>query len=280
MKCINFDDHFADFASQWMKDHGKEYRNYDAMEADMPRVYMMFLNTPAKWLQGVTPGAYFSQFEDAKDLVDWMVEYTVKEIPVPDLLLEQIQAVGKPCEKRLVALLKDEDPAINEEARMTAVGLLREMESPLPKMLYIAWQLNRKDVDDLADNALDSLREMGKAVVQPILQELPKANRAGQEAFLDVLVNYPGNEQTFELAIRLFKENPKRRALFASYLAKLGDDRALPVLMEAALDDKCRYMDFIELRNAIEMLGGEAPKKEYDEDEEYAALRAMEGDDE
>ena len=72
MKCINFDDKFADFASQWMKDHGKEYRNYDAMEADMPRVYMMFLNTPAKWLDGVTPGAYFTQFEDAKDLVEFL----------------------------------------------------------------------------------------------------------------------------------------------------------------------------------------------------------------
>ena len=262
-----------------MKDHGKEYRNYDAMEADMPRVYMMFLNTPARWLDGVTPGAYFTQYEDAKDLVDWMVEYTQKEIPVPDLLLEQIQAVGKPCEKRLVALLKDENPAINEEARMMAVGLLRDMESPLPKMLYISWQVNREDHDELADNALDSLREMGKVVVQPILQELPHANRAGQEAFLDILVNYPGNEQTFELAIRLFKENPMRRALFASYLAKLGDDRALPTLMEAAMDEKCKYMDFIELRNAIEMLGGEAPKKEFYEDDEYAALRAMEGED-
>lgn len=279
MKCINFDDHFADFTSQWMKEHTKDYRNYDAMEADLPRVYMMFLNTPAKWLDGVTPGAYFSQFEDAKDLVDWLVEYTSREIPVPELLLEQIQAVGKPCEKRLLALLKDEDPAITEEARMTAIGLLRDMESTLPKMLYITWQLDRDEVDDLADNALDSLREMGKAVVQPILQELPHANRAGQEAFLDVLVNYPGNQQVFDLAVRLFKENPTRRALFASYLAKLGDDRALPVLMEAAMDEKCKYMDFIELRNAIEMLGGEAPKKEFYEDAEYDALRAMEGDD-
>lgn len=279
MKCINFDDHFADFTSQWMKEHTKDYRNYDAMEADLPRVYMMFLNTPAKWLDGVTPGAFFSQFEDAKDLVDWLVEYTSREIPVPELLLEQIQAVGKPCEKRLLALLKDEDPAITEEARMTAIGLLRDMESTLPKMLYITWQLDRDEVDDLADNALDSLREMGKAVVQPILQELPHANRAGQEAFLDVLVNYPGNQQVFDLAVRLFKENPTRRALFASYLAKLGDDRALPVLMEAAMDEKCKYMDFIELRNAIEMLGGEAPKKEFYEDAEYDALRAMEGDD-
>ena len=280
MKCINFDDKFADFASRWMQEHGSEYRNYDAMEVDMPRVYMVFLNTPAPWLDGVTPGAYFSQFEDAKDLVDWLVEYCDREIPVPDLLLEQIVAVGKPCEKRLVALLKDESPAITEEARMTAIGLLREMESPLPKMLYISWQLDRAVQDDLADNALDSLREMGKAVVQPILQELPKANAAGQEAFLDVLVNYPGPQQVFDLAIRLFRENPTRRALFASYLAKLGDERALPVLMEAAMDEHCRYMDWIEIRNAIEMLGEEAPKREFFEDDEYAALRAMEdGDD-
>ena len=161
---------------------------------------------------------------------------------------------------------------------MTAIGLLRDMESTLPKMLYISWQLNREDHDELADNALDSLRDMGAAVVQPILQELPHANRAGQEAFLDILVNYPGPKQVFDLAVRLFEENPNRRALFASYLGKLGDDRALPVLMAAANDDKCRYMDFIELRSAIESLGGEAPKREFFEDEEYEALCAMEGD--
>ncbi len=278
MKCINFDDKFADFMAAWTKEHAREYRNVDAMEADMPRIYMAFLNTPARWLEGVTPGAYFTQFEDAKDLVDWMCEYCRKEIPVPDLLLEQIANVGKPCERRLLALLKDEDAGVTEEARMTAIGLLREMESTLPKMLYIQWQLNREVQDDLADNALDSLREMGKAVVQPILQELPHANAAGQEAFLDILVNYPGPQQVFDLAVRLFRENPRRRALFGSYLGKLGDDRALPVLMEAANDDACTYMDFIELRSAIEELGGEAPKREFFDDAEYEALRALEGD--
>ena len=278
MKCINFDDKFADFMSRWVKEHAGEYRNYDAMEADMPRIYMLFLNTPARWLDGVTPGAYFTQFEDAKDLVDWMVEYCRREIPVPELLLEQIQDVGKPCERRLLALLKDESEEITEEARMTAIGLLRDMESTLPRTLYIDWQVNRDVHDELADNALDSLRDMGEGVVQPILQVLPRTNAAGQEAFLDILVNYPGPKQIFDLAVRLFKENPNRRALFASYLGKLGDDRALPVLMEAANDDKCGYMDFIELRSAIEELGGEAPEREFFEDAEYEALRAIEGD--
>ncbi len=278
MKCIDFDAKFASFTSEWVKNHAGDYRNYDAMEADMPRVYMLFLNTPAKWLDGVTPGAYFTQYDDAKYLVDWLVEYCRREIPVPDMLLEQIQTVGKPCERRLLALLKDESEDVTEEARMTAIGLLRDMESTLPKMLYITWQLNREVKDDLADNALDSLRDMGPAVVQPILQELPRANAAGQEALLDVLVNYPGPQQVFDLAIRLFNENPRRRALFASYLGKLGDDRALPVLIAAAKADDCRYIDFIELRSAIEALGGEAPNKEFDEDAEYAALRALEGE--
>ncbi len=270
MNCIDFDAHFADYTSKWMQEHTKDYRTYDEMEEDMPNVYMTFLNTPASWLQGVTPGAYFTQFEDAKDLVDWMNEYCDKGIAVPDLLLEQIQAVGKPCEKRLVALLKDD--MTSDEAKMIAVGLLREMGSDQPKMLYISWQMNRKDKDELCDNALESLEAMGRSAVQPMLEALPKANAAGQEALLDVLSNYPGNEQVFQLALKLFKQNPKRRALFSSYLAKLGDDRALPDLMEAAKDDTVMYLDFIEIRNAIEELGGTAPEREFDDDPTYEAL--------
>ena len=184
MKCINFDERFADFTAKWMKEHRGEYKTYDEMEDDLPRVYTEFLNMPAKWLDGVTPGAYFTQFEDAKDLVDWMVQYCQKDIPVPDMLMEQIQAVGRPCEKRLLTLLRDESDAIPEEARMTAIGLLRDMGSTLPKMLYIQWQLNREMKDDLADNALDSLRDMGKEALQPMLENLNKANEAGQELSL------------------------------------------------------------------------------------------------
>lgn len=269
-KCINFDDKFAAYTSQWMEDHGKEYRNFDAMEADMPRVYMTFLNTPAKWLKNVTPGAYFTQFEDPKDLVDWMCDYCAQGVPVPDLLLDQIAAVGKPCEKRLVLVLKDEH--IGEECKMIAIGLLRELESTQPKMLYISWQMDRKERDELADNALESLSGMGKSVVQPILEALPKANATGQEGLLDVLANFPGNEQVYQLAIRLFRENPARRALFASYLGKLGDDRALPDLMTAASDYDISYVDYIELRSAIEELGGLAPERDFEGDPDYEAL--------
>ena len=273
MPIINFDEHFADFMSEWMKTHQDRYATFDEMEEDMPRIYMAFLNTRAKWIGNVTPGAYFTQFEDPKVLVDWLAQYCEEGTPVPDLLLEQITTVGKPCEKRLLELLKDDEAP--EEARMTAVGLLREMESTLPKMLYIHWQLNRDSSDELKDNALESLTEMGECVVQPILQELPKANEAGEEALLEVLAHFPGNEQIYRLAIRLFKERPERRALFAGYLARIGDDRALPELIAAAEEDKLPYLTFIEIRNAIEQLGGVCPERDYDDDPEYEALRDL-----
>lgn len=273
MPIINFDEHFADFMSQWMKDHGSEYANYDAMEADLPRVYMMFLNTRAKWLGSLTPGSYFTQFEDPKVLVDWMNAYCQEGVPVPDLLTEQIQFVGKPCEKRLVALLKD--PEAGEEAKMLAIGLLRDLGSTQPKMLYIGWQLDRAEKDEMRDYALESLREMGESVIQPILQEFDHANAAGQEALMDVLAQYPGNEQIFQIGLRLFRERPEKRALFAGYLAKIGDDRAVPALIEVAKDPRVNYLTFIELRNAIEALGGTCPEREYEDDPEYEALRGL-----
>lgn len=273
MPIINFDEHFADFMSGWMETHQDQYQNFDEMEEDMPRIYMAFLNTRAKWLGNVTPGAYFTQFEDPKVLVDWLAQYCEEGAPVPDLLMEQITTVGRPCEKRLLELLKDgESP---EEARMIAVNLLREMESVLPKMLYIHWQLDREDRDELKDNALESLTEMGECVVQPILQELPKACAAGEEALLEVLSHFPGNERVFKLALKLFRERKERRALFAGYLAKLGDDRALPDLMAAAEEEKIPYLTFIEIRNAIETLGGTCPERNYDDDPEYEALRDL-----
>ena len=273
MPVINFDEHFADFMSEWMKAHQDQYATFDEMEEDMPRIYLAFLNTRAKWLGNVTPGAYFTQFEDPKVLVDWLSLYCDEGTPVPDLLMEQITAVGKPCEKRLVELLKNEEATA--EARMTAVGLLREMESTQPKMIYIHWQLDRDGQDELKDNALESLTAMGECVVQPILQELPKANEAGEEALLEVLSHFPGNEQIFKLAIRLFRERKERRALFAGYLAKLGDDRALPELISAAQEEKLPYLTYIEIRNAIEQLGGTCPARDYEDDPEYEALRDL-----
>ena len=273
MKCIDFDRHFAEYTSQWVKEHSRDYKTLEAMESDMPGVYLRFLNTPAPWLNGVTPGAFFDQYSDAAELVQWMREYCLKRVPVPDPLQERILDLGKLCEPGLMALLEDATAPL--EARMTAVGLLREMESDAPKALYITWQINRRQKDELCDNALESLAAMGREAVPDMLAAIGGCNRAGQEALLDVLTAYPGHEPVFLLAMKFFEEDKKRRALFAGYLGRLGDERALPALLKAAGEQNLPYLDFIEIRNAIERLGGEAPAREFHDDPGYDAMLKM-----
>ena len=101
------------------------------------------------------------------------------------------------------------------------------------------------------------------------------ADDAGKEALLDVLADFPGDDDVVAYAIRRFEQCPDKRALFAGYLGKLGDERALAPLSDAAESVKVSYIDFIEIRNAIERLGGEAPVRDFEGDPTYRAVKRL-----
>ena len=276
MRCINFDKEFERYITVWMKEHAKEYKNYDAMEAAMPQVYEEFLDTPVNWLSGAKPGEYFQQFDNPKQLVNWMEDYFKQRIPVPDMLMNRISELGLAAEESLMNMMQKEKAT--QEMKMAAVTLLREIESCAPMQLYIDWQIARTEngEDELADNALESLASLGIRAVPAMREALPKANAAGQEALLTILSDYPGDENVFEIAMNLLQSRKDRLAVLADCLGKLGDERALPALKALAASEETPYLDYIELRSAIEVLGGEAPEREFDaEDPAYEAMRSM-----
>ena len=277
MRCIDFDKEFQRYVSAWMKEHAREYRNYDEMEAAMPEVYDQFLDTPVNWLGGAKPGEYFTQFDNPKQLVNWMEDYFKQRIPVPDMLMNRISELGLSAEGALMDMLRKE--RLSLDARMAAVTLLREIDSAAPLDLYVAWQKERRDEDgenDLADNALDSLSSLGERAVAAMRAALPGATPDGQEAMLTLLSDYPGDEQVFQTALALLRQRRERAAVLADCLGRLGDERALPALMALAASEETPYLDYIELRNAIERLGGDAPERNFDaEDPAYEAMRNM-----
>lgn len=275
MKCIDFDRQFETYMRNWVAKNSEKYNdNMDVIEAMMPEIYMEFLEKEAAWLDGVSPAEYFEQYDDAKMLVDWMVEYYKQKVSVPDLLLERITELGDEAEKALLALLFAQ--GVHEEAELTAISLLREMESVKPMQQYIDFIAGLDDADEKGDMCAEALLSMGEAVVQPILTVLPAATEAGRDIFADILSNYPGEDRIFELLMERFEKSDDRRALFASYLAKFGDDRALPALLKAALDDHINYLDYVEVVNAIDALGGERPpEREFAGDPYYESLRRV-----
>ena len=273
MKCIDFDKQFETYMRNWVAKNSEKYNdNMDTIEAMMPEIYMEFLEKPAAWLDGAQPVMYFEQFDDAQMLVDWMIQYYQQKVSVPDLLMERITDLGDVAEQALLALLFVE--GVNEEAELTAISLLREMESTKPMKQYIDFVAGLTEADEKGDMCAEALLSMGEEVVQPILSVLPAAAEAGKDIFADILSNYPGDERIFALLMERFETCEERRALFASYLAKLGDDRALPVLMNAAQDDRINYLDYVEIVSAIDALGGERPpEREFSGDPYYESLR-------
>lgn len=275
MKCINFDRAFERYMAEWIKKNSEKYKDdMDVIEDMMPDVYLEFLKKPADFLDGVAPQDYFEQFDNADMLVNWLCDYIAQGVPVPDLLLERVTALGNPAEKSLLALVARDD--LPEETQITAISLLREMESKAPMQRYIDYIASLEEPSDKGDLCAEALMSMGESVVEPILDALSGARQTGRDIFADVLSNYPGDERIYELMIERFVTRDERRALFASYLAKLGDERAIPMLKEAAQSPDINYLDYVEVVNAIEALGGERPpEREFSGDPYYESLRQV-----
>ena len=275
MKCINFDRAFERYMAEWIKENSEKYKDdMDVIEDMMPDVYLEFLKKPADFLDGIAPQDYFEQFDNADMLVNWLCDYIAQGVPVPDLLLERVTALGNPAEKSLLALVARDD--LSEETQMTAISLLREMESKAPMQRYIDYIASLEEPSDKGDLCAEALMSMGESVVEPILDALSGAGQTGRDIFADVLSNYPGDERIYELMIERFVTRDERRALFASYLAKLGDERAIPMLKEAAQSPDINYLDYVEVVNAIEALGGERPpEREFSGDPYYESLRQV-----
>lgn len=275
MKCINFDRAFERYMAEWMKENSEKYKDdMDVIEDMMPDVYMEFLKKPADFLDGTAPQDYFEQFDNADMLVSWLCDYIAQGVPVPDLLLERVTALGDPAEKSLLALVARDD--LPEETQMTAISLLREMESKAPMQRYVDYIASLEEPSDKGDLCAEALMSMGESVVEPILAALSGARQTGRDIFADVLSNYPGDERIYELMIERFVTRDERRALFASYLAKLDDERAIPMLKEAAQSPDINYLDYVEVVNAIEALGGERPpEREFSGDPYYESLRQV-----
>ena len=275
MKCINFDRAFERYMAEWMKENSEKYKDdMDVIEDMMPDVYLEFLKKPADFLDGIAPQDYFEQFDNADMLVSWLCDYIAQGVPVPDLLLERVTALGDPAEKSLLALVARDD--LPEETQMTAISLLREMESKAPMQRYVDYIASLEEPSDKGDLCAEALMSMGESVIEPILAALSGARQTGRDIFADVLSNYPGDERIYELMIERFVTRDERRALFASYLAKLGDERAIPMLKEAAQSPDINYLDYVEVVNAIEALGGERPpEREFSGDPYYESLRQV-----
>ena len=158
---------------------------------------------------------------------------------------------------------------------MTAIGLLREMERTEPMALYIGWLATAQEMDELCENAAESLKNMGGIVIEPLLDAYKTACPAARETIVDILCDYPTEKRVLPLLLELM-DSSRDKALIASYIGKFGDADALPRMMQALDDPDINYLDYIEIANAVRALGGEVEKeRSFEGDPYYESMKRL-----
>ncbi len=274
-ECIDFDRRFSVFLNNWLEKNRHIYKgNMDKVEELVPEIYEEFLNTPLEEDAAVIPLSYFSRYDDAAFLIGWMQAYRKAGISIPDMLMERIVELGEPAEKELYRLVCAEEAS--EEMRMTAASLLQELDSTLPLTFYADAVAAAQTDSGLIELFTESLIHMGKEATIAARDRYYQATGTGKMAFLDILSRAVEKGDTYELIVEQLKAGNERIGLLVSYLARLNEERALPLLYNLCKKPDIGYLDYIEVVNAIDTLGGEAPaEREFSGDPAYESLRQL-----
>jgi len=274
---IDFDSKFREYLENWMITNASKYANTEEMEVEALDIYAKWLNTPAEWLDGVAPNKYFSSYKDAHKLTDMLVEYLNTKVGVPDLLLDAIAGYGEKIKESLTKLFRLEykiDESNHEEAIMLAINLLAELDDKFLFDDYIKLLLDKSTKEEVANIIIERLEFADKAVVDKILDGLKSIDDEEVETrCMDILVNFPGDERIYSKLTSMFNQYTNT-ALLAAYLGKYGDDRAVGILQESLNWEDINYLDYIEIRHAIEELGKEVDHiRTFDGDSYYESLK-------
>lgn len=270
MKIHDFDSKFFEYAQTWMALHPG--LNEKQVENSYNEIMLSWLNAPANWLDGQTPGTYFNRYSDPKDLMKLLEEYDKRGIGLPEPLYARIVALGEDCAEPLTKIASDDTRS--EALRASAMAMLRDIGTKIPRKLFIDLVSRCEEPNELSEMASDILCASDASVAEELLARYDGAPDYAQALILDVCCNFPGNPLIYERCADRLLNCHDQRAFYASLLGKLGDARAIEPLKQLLALTDLTYFDYIELRNAVEMLGGDpGEERTFYGDPDYEAMR-------
>ena len=148
-----------------------------------------------------------------------------------------------------------------------AAELLQNIGNP-PLELFV--ELLDTEDDELFELLVSALKEDPDCVREALLNKAEVSGKT-KTAVAEILACGGKDERVFTLLTELFASGDNV-PLYAGYLARYGDERAAAQLYRAL--DTAGYADYIEIRNAIESLGGVVDEyRDFSSDPEYIALK-------
>ena len=257
MKPIDFDGLFDQKLAKYLKENAGKFTEKQ-WEDKIPLLYQKFGDTYLKSI-GFTPREYYKRMSD-KELVDTLLAHIKEEVPVSDFLCRELES--RDCPEEILPLLECKD----EQLLMLAVNLAGA--NPIAFDAYFALLKGEAD-REIKDAVVDQLKVNADAAKARALAFLNEGIE--KELMLEMLSRVRERDETvYEVLLNAFREG-EDLPMHARYLAAYGDSRALPVLLERIAGEDINFLEFRELKYAIEALGGEyTEERDFSDDPYYA----------
>ncbi|MBR2449722.1 MAG: hypothetical protein IKB30_06380 [Clostridia bacterium] len=241
----------------------------EEIENKIPELYVKFGDEKLKELDGKTPNTYYKDYS-GKELLECLKEHLKKDVPVSDFLCEALTE-NPDNEDALCDSLNEDN---SEEFILYVMNMLGDMGSKKAAKRYlefIVWDFG-EGVRELATELLSTFAENVK---EDVLAQYKDVEGEKKGCLTEILSNCKGDERVFDILVEEFSTHQENIPLYAGYLAKYGDERALPFLTAAIEKEKLSYADFEELRFAIEALGGTYDKeRDFSNEKTFKKIKA------
>ncbi len=232
----------------------------EEIENNIPILYEKFGKESNVLLDGKCPEEYYKD-SSIKELLDCLKEHILSGVAVSDYLCEAISHI-KDGEKAIKEQLLS---ATDEEYIVYLMNIISDTSIEPPLNLYLEYLLTH-DNPTIVEVATESLCANANEVKEQILEEYANISGEKRAYLVEIISNIKEDERAFDILVAEFMKNQNAVGIYANYLVKYGDERALPFLLKAIDDEKINYADFEELRFAIEALGGT-----YDKNRDFTA---------
>lgn len=242
----------------------------EEIENKMPEFYDKFGDEKLAELDGKTPMTYYAE-SSAEELLETLKKHLETGVPVSDFLCEALRDADS--ETALVRELNKEN---DEEYTLYLMNVLNDKSSTAPAKRYlefILWDYS----EPIRELATELLGEMSGEVKDEILAQFREVDDMRRACLTEILSKTEKDDRVFDILIEQFAKHQDEIPLYAGYLARYGDERALPFLMTAIENEKVSYSDFTELKFAIEALGGEYNKeRDFTKDKTFKKIKGEE----
>lgn len=267
IKIIDIDSLFDSYISDYVYQNVGKIKP-EEIENQMPVLYEEFGDKSLPELDGKTPNSFYKEYS-ATELLECLKNHVEQGVSVSDFLCEAIIANVNGEDALIESLSKDNE----EEYTLYLLNILSEMGSKkyYNRLLeFILWDYS----EPIRELATELLGAGVNQVKEQIIAQFNEVDEVKKACLTDVLSNAEKDDRIFNILTLEFVKHQENVPLYASYLAKYGDERALPFLMQAIENPKIKYSDFEELRFAIEALGGEYDKlRDFSNDKSYKIIK-------